>query len=418
MPKTEFARMVRSDHSMRPPMPAATIAFGSPNACNICHTNRTAQWANQVVQGWHHDDYQAPTIRRASWIASARKADWSKLPEIVDYLAGSERQEVWAASLIELLRQCNDQLKWKGIVPCLKDRSPLVRVAAVDAIGDRLQPESMAPLLDAVKDRSRLVRLRAASVLAGAPMESATPAERKSLAAASEELLTSFLARPDAPASYHNLGNFRLQRRELLQSIEAFETAIKLQPQDIASLVNVALAYNMTRQNDLAEARLRRALQFSPTNSDVNLNMGMLMAEMQRFREAETAFRIAFKSNPRSAQAAFNLGVILATQQPEEALTWCRRAMELRPDEPRYAYTLAYFQHERSINEGAIETLRKLVEQSPAYPAAYALLARIYQEQHQDAQAAGICRKAASNENLSEADRAQFLAQARAIAGE
>ena len=28
MPKTEFARMVRSDHSMRPPAPAATIAFG------------------------------------------------------------------------------------------------------------------------------------------------------------------------------------------------------------------------------------------------------------------------------------------------------------------------------------------------------------------------------------------------------
>ncbi|MEZ5010205.1 MAG: hypothetical protein R2744_00475 [Bacteroidales bacterium] len=31
MPKTEFARMERSDHSFRPPMPGATIAFGSPN---------------------------------------------------------------------------------------------------------------------------------------------------------------------------------------------------------------------------------------------------------------------------------------------------------------------------------------------------------------------------------------------------
>ena len=34
MPKTEFARMRRSDHSMRPPAPAATRELGSPNACN------------------------------------------------------------------------------------------------------------------------------------------------------------------------------------------------------------------------------------------------------------------------------------------------------------------------------------------------------------------------------------------------
>ena len=42
MPKTEFARMERTDHSMRPPTPAATIAFHSPNACNLCHTTPAA----------------------------------------------------------------------------------------------------------------------------------------------------------------------------------------------------------------------------------------------------------------------------------------------------------------------------------------------------------------------------------------
>jgi len=47
MPKTEFARMTRSDHSMRPPTPAATIEFGSPNACNICHTEEDSEWANE-----------------------------------------------------------------------------------------------------------------------------------------------------------------------------------------------------------------------------------------------------------------------------------------------------------------------------------------------------------------------------------
>ncbi|MDZ7821721.1 MAG: cytochrome c3 family protein [Candidatus Marinimicrobia bacterium] len=54
MPKTEFARMTRSDHSMRPPMPAATRAYGPPNACNLCHTGKPRpgpiRWSRSVIR--------------------------------------------------------------------------------------------------------------------------------------------------------------------------------------------------------------------------------------------------------------------------------------------------------------------------------------------------------------------------------
>ncbi|MGB2862153.1 MAG: multiheme c-type cytochrome, partial [Sedimentisphaerales bacterium] len=48
MPMTKFAHMNRSDHSMRPPAPAATLAFKSPNACNLCHVDEDedAAWAD------------------------------------------------------------------------------------------------------------------------------------------------------------------------------------------------------------------------------------------------------------------------------------------------------------------------------------------------------------------------------------
>jgi hypothetical protein len=53
MPTTGFAAMRRTDHSMRPPMPAATIAFKSPNACDSCHKDKAkdadavAAWSDQ-----------------------------------------------------------------------------------------------------------------------------------------------------------------------------------------------------------------------------------------------------------------------------------------------------------------------------------------------------------------------------------
>ena len=93
MPMTEFALMRRSDHSMRPPSPAATIEFKSPNACNSCHADKTPQWADRQVRRWHKRDYQASLLAQARLIEAARKRDWSKLPQILDYLGSKPRHE-------------------------------------------------------------------------------------------------------------------------------------------------------------------------------------------------------------------------------------------------------------------------------------------------------------------------------------
>jgi Tfp pilus assembly protein PilF len=333
----------------------------------------------------------------------------------VKYLSGPDREEIWAASLIQLLRVCDDEAKWPGIVACLKDASPLVRVAAVEAIGDQLRPETTGPVVAATRDESRLVRIRAAGVLAGVPREMIAKPDRKAVDAATDELLVSFLARPDDAASWHNLGNFHLERHEVPQATDAFETAIKLQPQNISSLVNISLAYNSAGQNDKAEASLRRALRLDSTNAAVNLNLGMLLAEMGKPAEAEQAFRAAFKTDPRSAQAAFNLGVLLSKDRPDEALTWCRQAAELRPQDPRYAYTLAFFQNQQGKTTEAAQTLEKLIEQAPPQPDSYELLAHIYEGQKRSAEALSVYRRAADNKKLPQAQRDEFLARIRRL---
>jgi len=413
MPVTEFARMRRSDHSFRPPMPAATLAYGSPNACNLCHTNQSAAWADRQVRQWHPRDYQAPTLLRAGWIAAARKRDWSRLPEIVRYLASPAREEIWAASLLQLLSGCDEEAKWEGVKPCLQDPSPLVRAAAAQALGQGLRPEFIPLLAAAARDDFRLVRLRAAAALAAVPGELLPAAGQAAVSNATEELLASFLARPDDSAAYDNLGNFRLERREYEAAIEAFKTASRLEPRDISPLVNLSLAYNLTGQNPKAEASLRQALRLDPTNAAIHLNLGMLLAEVQRPAEAEAAFRAAFNYDAQCAPAAFNLGVLLAEERPGEALAWCRRAAALRPRESKYVYTLAFYQERQGNTAEAARTLERLLEQAPAAPEAYALLGRIYEQQNRPDQALSVYRRAAQSRSLSEQERARFAEQAR-----
>ena len=156
-----------------------------------------------------------------------------------------------------------------------------------------------------------------------------------------------------------------MSRGQMPEAVTEFETATRLQPDALPPYVNVALAYNALGQNDKAEASLRHALSLDPTNAAANLNLGMLLAEVGKMSEAEQAFRAAFKADPKSAQAAYNLGILLAKDQPEEALTWCRRAAELRPDNPQYGYTYAFYLYHAGQLDEALKALRLVRQRFP-----------------------------------------------------
>ena len=146
---TAFARMNRSDHSMLPPAPAATLKFGSPNACNLCHKDKDAAWADQKCGKWRTRDYQAPVLRRAGLIEAAPKRDWQQLPEMLAYLTNPERDEVFAASLIRLTMAAPDEKVLPALLRAIQDPSPLVRAAAAEALSFRPDKESFQALVAA-----------------------------------------------------------------------------------------------------------------------------------------------------------------------------------------------------------------------------------------------------------------------------
>jgi tetratricopeptide (TPR) repeat protein len=367
MPTTEFARMRRSDHSMRPPTPATTLAYQSPNACNLCHTNNDAAWADKQVRAWHKQDYQKPVLDRAGLVAAARNGEWKKLPQMLAYLARPDRDEIFAASLVRLLANCTADEKWPGLRQLAVDPSPLVRATVAEALGDRLDELNVSALLKATGDEFRLVRVRAADALASLPETSVPAAQRSQLRRAMAELVESMQARPDDMASHYNFGNFHLGRGEMAEAVAQFDIATRLQPDALPPRVNAALAYSALGQNDKAEASLRAALRLDPTNAPASLNLGMLLAELGNTVEAETAFRTAFKSDPRSAQAAYNLGVLLSKHDPKESVEWCRRAAELAPQNPHYGYTYAFYLHQSGQTDKALEVIRSVCQRHPGH---------------------------------------------------
>jgi tetratricopeptide (TPR) repeat protein len=422
MPKTQFARMIRTDHSMRPPVPAATLKFKSPNACNLCHTDKNADWAQNQVSKWNKETGQSQYLLLAQYINQARQQDWQNLDRMLLYIQKTERDEIFAGSLIRLLRACDAIKKVPVFIKVLEtDPSPLVRATAAEALTGHLTKNSLKALLRSTNDDYRLVRVRSAASLASANYKQLqvffkdlqfAKHLKKNFEQAISELLEGLTARPDHYASHYNLGNLYMDLDKIDQALTSYQIAIRLRPDFVPSYVNIAFAFNAMGQNEKAKQSFQQALKMEPDNVLIQTNLALLLGELGQLPEAESAFRRVLQLDPNSATAAFNLAVILAEKNPQESLAFSKKAYSLSPEDPQYGYTYAFYLHRSRKTTVAIKVLKDMVNRQTTYADAYTMLGQIFEQDGKLKEAVEVYKKAAGNLNLSQTQRHHFSLRA------
>ena len=412
MPMTEFARMRRSDHSMRPPAPALTLAFDSPNACNLCHADEDAELGGRTRAAWRERDYQAPMLARAAEIAAARAGDWTGLEEMLAPSSRSGRDEVHATSLIRLLARNPDPKQVPVFLAALEDPSPLVRSAAATGLRPHLSPEVLRALVPLLEDEVRLVRIRAAGALAGIPPGPLPERERAALTRAMAELETSLAGRPDAWSSHYNLGNLREQQGDREGALAAYRRATALRADVIQPRVNAALVLARLQRPKEAEQELRAALEIDRDSAAAHYNLGLLLAEFERLEEARTHLEAAFQADSSLAAAAYNLAVLVAKDDFAAAATWSAKALALRPDLPRYVHTHAYFLRERGLVDEAVSVLEQALMSGVVAPEIVQLLGETYVGQGRGERARELYMRASADPRLPREARGLFARMA------
>lgn len=414
MPMTEFARMWRSDHSMRPPSPRASIELGSPNACTVCHTDQSHEWADRTVREWHGPDSGSRLLLQGHLVAGARKGDWSRLPAMLDHLGQEDRDEIVTTSLVRLLSGSNDATKWPPLRRLASDPSPLVRGAVVAAL--EADPGGRELLLAATRDPIRLVRIRAGAALAGVDPRSLSGRDRASLENAMAEVEESLLARPDDFAAHYNLGNLHLERGDPAAAAAPYRKAVALRPDHVASLVNLSIAEARRGSLGAAEKALRQAVEVNPDSVAAQFNLGLLLAERGELTGAIGALRRTLELDPRNGPAAYNLAVLVAPRDAKEAAALASLAAQSVPEEPRYSWTEAFYLQESGDPVGAGRVLEALTTRYPGYRDAWALLGAVLESQGRHTEARDVYLRASSVRELSRADRLRFEARARGTA--
>ncbi len=94
-----------------------------------------------------------------------------------------------------------------------------------------------------------------------------------------------------------------------------------------------------------------------------------------------------------------------------------RRATTLRPEEPRYAFTLAFYQHQRGDAPAAMTTLQALLARHPEYGEAYLLLGELYVKTGKMPEARQLFARALEVKELPETYRTRIASLQRNLAG-
>jgi Tfp pilus assembly protein PilF len=366
MPTTTYMVVdPRHDHSLRAPRPDLTVSLGTPNACNGCHTNRDARWAAAQVKTWYGHDPQG--YQRFATAFSAVNAHAVDAPaQLREIAADASHPAIARATALAQLNGTLSQATLDTIAGGVRDRNPLLRLAALQSLSGAPPSERVRLAAPLLADPLKAVRIEAVSLLAPVPADQLNAAQRAAFERASTEYVASQRYNADRVEARVNLGTFYANRGESAKAEEEIKAAIGLNPYFIPAYVNLADVYRARGRDADSERILRDGLKATPKSAMLHHALGLALVRLKRTDAALGELERATALEPGSARFAYVYAVALhSTGKRDRAMAKLKQALAAHPNDRDILEALASFHQARGESAAAkkyAERLRALSE--------------------------------------------------------
>lgn len=355
----------RHDHSFRVPRPDVSARLGTPNACNDCHVDRSADWAAQALERWH-----GPNRKSFQNYADAFHAVWGDQTDagaLLSALAsdGAAPSFVRAGALSELAGRASpsniDLAK-----SSLADPDPMVRIGALDML-EGAPPAQIWPLASPLlSDPSLGVRVRAVALLAPVPSANRPQADRERFERAAAEFVATQKLNADRPEARAALGGFYAQRGAVAEAEAEYKAALQLSPQHAPSAINLADLYRVLGRDADGEGVLRMAIGASPRDAGLHHALGLALIRLKRRDQALIEFRRATELAPDQARYAYVYAVGLhSSERGSEALAVLKENLVRHPGDRNTLQALISFSRDAGELESAADYAERLARIMP-----------------------------------------------------
>jgi tetratricopeptide (TPR) repeat protein len=184
---------------------------------------------------------------------------------------------------------------------------------------------------------------------------------------------------PDTLAnSWNNLGLLAARAGHLDEAIGDFQAALRLSPDHLIALNNLASAYRQQKHWDDASRTYDRALKLNPNDAEANYGLGMVFAQNDDTARAFDSLQKALKSRPVYPEALNNLGILyLRTNRRDDAVASFEQCIRVAPTFDQSYLNLARVYAIEDAPEKARAVLIELLKQHPGHEQAQKMMEQL-----------------------------------------
>ena len=371
--RTYMVNDVRRDHSFRIPRPDLSAAYDTPNACNQCHSDKTARWAEDAIAKWfgpnrRHEPHFVEDLD------AARRGSAGAEGLLISLITDSSQPAIARATALSLMPRYLGVESLPAVQASLADGDALVRAAAVRAL-EPLGPSERLQLAGRLlSDAVRAVRIEAARLLAGSPAELVPEPQKAALASAISERIESEMASAERPENHMNLALLYAQMGRVKDAETELRTALRLDSKFIPAMVNLADLYRIQRREEEAQLLLDKAISLDSTAAEPIHALGLLKSRLGQQQEALKLFARAAALQPSVTRYAYVYAVALHSYgEREKAIAVLTKSYETRHADRDVLTALITFNRDKGDMSSAVLYADRLVQLSPRDPHVIAL---------------------------------------------
>lgn len=301
--KTYMGVDERRDHSFHIPAPHLTDKFGTPNACNNCHEDKGAQWAQDNVNNWRGATPPShPAEMQYMLLLSGEKLT---LNSHFSLAKNTALPDIKRATVVSLFPASVQNLAYTYAKMLANDESPLVRLAFAD-ISFLVDKGSRTQLLKALlADEYKAIRVTAAEqIIASGEISLISAKVLDELYEAAHQTLWRGEGNLNASLIHANQGNFDKAKAFL-------EAGISRDPFFEPNYINLANIYRSLGNSSLEASTLRKGLDTNKNSSLMHYAEGMRLIRSQDVKTAIIHFKAANDIDPNNSNYLYILSLAL-----------------------------------------------------------------------------------------------------------
>lgn len=304
----------RRDHSMRIPRPDLSEKMNTPNACNKCHTDKTASWAAKYFTEWYGD--KLPQTKTYGELLYAISKNTSESENDLYQLLSQNYPTIVKATALEQYQQFYSSRLSDQIKSFLQSSDADLRLNAIRASANFPQEVLLpliAPLLD---DPVLAVRTEAMNTLA--PLYTQLDENKKQrFDAVLNEYLTIQKYISDRPEGYLNQGIVLAATGRTTEAEQIYLLGLKRFPKFIPYYGNLADLYRSQKMETKSKEYLDEGLSIQSTNGSLHYALGLWY--IRNYDEASGMNELKKAAELEPLNASFVYGYAIGLESTHEA---------------------------------------------------------------------------------------------------